>query len=216
MGAWVSELPAPTRAEERVTSATIPGRAGNLTLKQGDNIHEGYVRECRITVRADADFATLLTWLSGEGEAVFSNESDRQYFAHIAAAVKFAKEGNSLKTAVIPFYVEPHKGQYPPEPSVAVTTSASIFNPGTVDAKPLIKITGASAADITLTINDTAYTYDDVTGDIYVDCDAQIVTAGGVIWSGDYDATFPVLQVGANTISISGGTCEITPRWRWF
>ena len=214
MGVWVSELPPPTRATERTEEVEVPGRPGKLTIKEGDNVHDGYVRECRITVPANADFASLLTWLTGDGDAVFSNEADRAYKAHLAAEVKFTKISNSLKTATLAFYVHPHKAQYPPEPAISVSTSASIYNPGTVEAKPLIKLTG-SGADITLTVNSTAYTYDDVTGPIYIDCDAQIITESGAIWDGAYDAEFPTLQTGANTVAISGGTCEITPRWRW-
>ena len=85
MGIWVSELPAPTRAAERTHQVEIPGRAGTLTLREGDNVHVGYLKDTRITVAADADFAAILDWLSGDGEVVFSNEPDRAYLAHLGA-----------------------------------------------------------------------------------------------------------------------------------
>ena len=76
------------------------GRAGTLLYKEGDNVHNGYVREVKVTVRSETDFAGLLTWLSGSGQAVFSNEIDRVYDAQITGEVKFTRNGNALKEAV--------------------------------------------------------------------------------------------------------------------
>lgn len=215
-GIWVSELPPPIRAAERYSEVEILGRPGNMLIKQGENVHRGYVKECKITVPANADFASILTWLTGTDEVVFSNEPDRVYFASIPGEVKFTRVGNVLKSATIPFYVHPHKGQYPPERPITVQgTQMTLYNPGTVDSKPLIQIT--HTGNLTITIGEMTQTFSDIDGTILVDCEADIVTDNqGVIWFG---ATAPFLQipVGESAVTLSdSATVTITPRWRWF
>lgn len=223
MGVWVSELPAPVRAAERTNTVEIPGRAGSLTLREGENVHSGYTKECRITVPADADMASLLDWLTGDGQVVFSNEPDRSYTAHLAAEVKFDRAGNSLKTATIPFYVHPHKAQYPPETDIALNASGSVYNPGTVASKGIITLTFTEAA--TLEIGDTTMTFvaaDPGEGESYaqetivIDCDAELITQDGEIWDGSYTGDFPRFAPGSNTVTLTDCTVVIKPRWRWY
>lgn len=223
MGVWVSELPAPTRAAERTEEVTIPGRAGTLTLKEGVNVHEGYVKECKITVRADADIASLLDWLTGDGQVIFSNEPDRSYFAHLAAEVRFDRQGNTLKTATIPFYVHPHKAQYPPETDITLTTSGSVYNPGSVASMPLITVTFTEEAEIeigddamTLTAADPGEGESYAQETVIIDCGAEIITKKGEIWDGSSTGAFPRIAPGSNTITLTDCTCVIKPRWRWY
>ena len=221
MDVWVSELPPPTRAAERVEEAEILGRAGTLTVLEGDDVHEGYTKECRITVRSDADFGTLLDWLRGDGEAIFSNEPDRVYYGRIAGEVKFTKVSNSLKTATIPFSVHPHKGQTPPESDIAVNESTTVYNPGTVASKPIITLTFTESAtarfgDVTVTL-----THEPAEGEtaaeetVVMDCDAELVTQDGEIWEGSMTGDFPRLEPGNNEIVLTDCTAVIKPRWRW-
>ena len=203
MNVWVSQLPAPTRAAERVQEIEIPGRAGTLTIKEGDDVHEGYVKECVITVPATADFHALLNWLRGESQVIFSNEPDRVYFAHMAGQVKFDRVGNSLKQATLPIYVHPHKGQYPPEYDIAIDGSETVRNPGNVAAKPIITLTFVGSCTLTVNGETMMFTKGNETTaqTIIVDCDAEIVTSDANIWSGGVEGEFPRLPVGDNTIS---------------
>lgn len=153
-GLWIGELPAPTRAEERTEGIKIPGRAGVLTYKEGENVHDEYVKEVPVQVRADADFAPILNWLTGSGEVIFSNEPDRVYFAHISGEVAFDKVSNGLKQATIPFAVHPHKGMYPPETEITLASGGTVYNPGTVAAKPIISLTFTGST--TITVNNDA------------------------------------------------------------
>ena len=223
MGIWVSELPPPTRAAERTEEVTIPGRAGALTLYEGDNVHESYVKDCRITVRSDADFDSILRWLSGTGEAVFANEPDRVYFGHLAAQVQFTRISNSLKQATVSFAVNPHKGQYPPETDITLNASGTVYNPGTVASKPIITLTfteaatavfGASTMTFTAAEPDEGESYAQET--IVIDCEAEIVTQNGELWGGTVTGDFPRLEPGTNTVTLTDCTCVIKPRWRWF
>ena len=197
---------------------TVPGRAGTLTLKEGANVHEGYLKECRVTVRSDADYASLLDWLSGDGWVVFSNEPDRAYWAHLGAEVKFTREGNTLKSATIPFYVHPHKAQYPPESDITLSTSGSVYNPGTVAAKPKIALTFTGGCTIVLGGSTLTLTHADseTQETVIVDCDAELITQDGELWEGVSNNDFPAIPTGTQTVTLTDCTAVITPRWRWY
>ena len=218
MGIWISELPQPTKAAERTKDVNVLGKAGTLTIREGENVHEGYAKNCKITAPWNADFAALLTWLSGDGEVVFSNEPDRVYHAHLASRIEFYRQGNSLKTATIPFFVHPHKGQYPPEVAFAATSGADIWNPGTVTALPLITVTGSGTVAFTLNGEAAMSLTLGANGEtVVIDSDAEIITSGGSIWLGEYTTDFLKLPPGTNTLSWAGtATVTIQPRWRWF
>ena len=204
MGVWVSELPAPTRASERVQEVEIPGRAGTLTLREGENVHEGYVKECVITVPWNADYPALLDWLRGDGKVVFSNEPDRCYWAHMAAEVKFDKISNSLKQATLAFYVHPHKGQVPPESDIELTASGSVYNPGNVASKPIFSLTFTTACTLTVGTNTMVLSHDSATEEtVTVDCDAELVTDSNGLWGGKVVGDFPRLAVGSNTVGFT-------------
>ena len=217
MGVWVSELPQPTRAAERTQEISIPGRAGALTLKEGVNVHEAYQKDCRITVPYTADFPALLDWLTGDGDVIFANEPDRVYRAHIAAQVQFSRIGNVMKQATIPFYVHPHKGQFPPESDIALNASGSIYNPGTVASMPMVTLTLTASAEAeiggeTMTFTHTGAGQETIT----IDCEAELVTKDGEIWEGDVAGNFWRIPPGASDVTLTGCTAVIRPRWRWF
>ena len=217
-GLWVKELPAPTRAEERVDVIEIPGRAGHVTIKEGENIHKSYLRECIVQAPATADFNAILSWLSGSGPVVFSNEDNRVYFAEITAEVRFDKISNSLKEATIPFYVQPHKGKYPTESNVVINgTSGSITNPGDVASSPIVVIEVTGGGSIQINIGNSAMAFSSAPSYLRVDCGAGIVTTNnGSLWQGVYSGDFFSIGPGANTVTLSSSAkLTITPRWRW-
>lgn len=222
-GIWVTELPAPTRAKERTEEITIPGRAGALLYKEGDNVHDAYIKECVVTIRSEAAFDGLLEWLSGAGDLILSNEPDRAYTASVAAEVKFTKISNSLKKATIPFYVHPHKAQFPPESTITLTADGAVYNPGTVASRPLVAVTFTQTATVVIGTTPMVFTahpvaegesYTEET--IYVDCDAEIITDSGGIWQGTSSGDFWQIQPGSQSVTLVGATVVITPRWRWY
>ncbi len=215
-GIWVSELPAPTRAAESIQQFEIPGRAGTLTVREGENVHRGYMKEVSITVRSDADFQSLMDWLSGDSDVVFSNEPDKAYEAHLANELKFTKIGNTLKSCTVPFFVQPHKKQYPPESNLSFSASGSIYNPGNVASHPLIAITFTEECTMILN-NRTMHFVGDPNDAITltIDCDAEIITDNDGLWDGEHEGRFPQIDPGVNNLALTDCTVVITPRWRW-
>lgn len=223
MGLWISKLPRTTRANERYEQVTIPGRAGSLTLLEGEDVYDGYVKEIIVqTVNTNPLLQTILDWLRGSGKLVLSTEDSKVYNGRIAAAVEFERVGNSLLQAKIPIFVEPFKRRrHEADDQLVITdVSATIYNPGDVASKPLVTITtgGETAQTVSVTISGRMMVFTDVLGTIQVDCEAEIVTQNGEIWTGSYTGnSFWKIPVGACPIARtgSGGSVTIDPRWRW-
>lgn len=217
MGLWISKLPKITRAKERYETVDIPGRAGSLTLLEGEDIYEPYVKECTVqTVNWNPRMEEILDWLRGNGELVFSNEIEYMYRGRIAGEVSFERIGNNLLQARIPFFVEPFKrSRYPDKDNIIVTDeSALIVNVGNVASHPVVCITGSGSNVIT--IADQEMSFSGISGTIVVDCDAEIITKDDEIWTGTYSGDFWKIPVGTQYISQTGNmSIAVEPHWRW-
>lgn len=220
-GIWVTRLPGVVRAAERAERLTVPGRPGVLTLLEGDDVHDSYIKECVITAKRDANLDRVLEWLTGSGEAVFSNEPDRAYEATIYGTVEFTNISNSLCQANVPFLVHPHKKAVPAEAKITKTltaeTAQSIYNPGDVASRPKIKITRSSSGNMTFKVADVAMSFTSAPTVLVIDCDAHIVLkSDGQVWTGVYSGDFWKIPPGECEIECNKAcTVEIEPRWRW-
>ena len=216
MGLWLSQYPDRVRASERINSVSIPGRAGELVLTEGSNVYEPVRLVTRVQTVPTNDFDMLHDWLSGEGLVVFGSQPNRAWKARIQSEVAFGRISNSLLEASIQFDCEPFKRQFPAETDITMTASGSVVNIGNVEAYPVITITGSG--DIVLTVNDKAFSIEDLSSKAVLDCDARMAvdnSGNNILESTDGD--FPVLTVGTNTVSWTGTVTSvvITPRWRW-
>lgn len=214
-GLWIKALPPIVRAKERTTQIQIPGRTGSVTMTEGDDVYDSVVRKCTVLARNSMSLQGILEWLRGSGEVTFSNEPEYVYFARIAAEVSFSRISNDLCQAQVVFDCQPLKSkQNIDDDQVTVTGSSTIYNPGDVSSRPLIYVIG-TGANVTVTIGDDSMTFNNLSGTINVDCDARIIIQSGTLWSGTFTGEFLTIPCGQNTISVSGGTMIIQPRWRW-
>ena len=49
-GLWISKRPRITRPNERHEEVIIPGRAGTLITLEGEDVYEGYQKECVVVL----------------------------------------------------------------------------------------------------------------------------------------------------------------------
>lgn len=206
-GMWINALPDIIRPEERVEYVTIPGRRGDVSLIEGKDIYNAYEKQCIITVKTDEDYSYLLGWLRGSGKVIFSNEPDREYDARIVS-VQFQRIGNSLRRGLITFHCQPYKAQVPHEKNLTVSSLVTVYNPGDVEAKPLVVLTGTG--QVSISIGKKVMQFTNLTGSIQIDCDAEIMTLP-LEWIGEY-LTIPK---GYSTINVTNCIADIEPRWRW-
>lgn len=168
---WISKLPPIKRAKERMQEVHIPGRAGMLTLLEGDDIYDPYTRECVVTTTNDRDMQDIMNWLRGNGELIVSTEPDHIYDAQISSEVVFNRISNNLQQATIPFYCQPYKRmRYP----VSLAFADCGNNPGDVKSKPKLTVTKTGA--LTIQIGETSMSFEHLPGKVVIDCDAEIIT----------------------------------------
>lgn len=195
-GLWVSKLPPITRPEERVNHITIPGRAGDLTLIEGDDVYNPYTKQITVTCINDAVTEELLNWLRGDGNLIICTEDQFVYHARIAPEVSFSRIDNSLSQAVISFYCQPFKYQRYPADNLVITESAGsiITNPGNVSSRPKIWLegTGEHIAILFHDIDNQMW-FPHLPGSVEIDCDAGIIKTTaksydpvGYYYVGDY------------------------------
>ena len=191
-GLWISKLPKIIIPAKRVKNVTIPGRAGDLTLEDGEDVYDPYKKEITIQCINDVLTPSLLDWLRGDSDLIISNEINFAYQARIAGQVEFSRLGNDLRQAVIPFVVQPFKkardeSQY----RMSISSSSSVLNRGQIKARPKMMLTGTGA--LTISCGDTQMVFSHRPPSLIVDCDAEIMTttateynSSAYYYKGDY------------------------------
>ena len=228
MRIWVQKYPPIAIPAERFNSVTIPGMAGALTLKEGADVYESYVREIKIMPKPNANLASIMRWLTGSGPVTFGCEPDREQLARIQDVVSFEREFAQQRSAVVSFLCDPFKGQIPAESAITYDPASPVINnPGDVVAWPRLLLVGSGSVAITIGGVRQAYTGLSETMPVHIDCDTGFVYTRGsenpqnenynekarVTTYGD----FPYFVPGSNTVTTEGTVTSltITPNWRW-
>lgn len=209
------------RPEERVKHVEIPGRSGDLTQLEGENVYNSYIQTATIQVRGGYHVRDVYKWLRGSGYVTFSGEPDRRQPARIIGAITLDKHSHNMDiwTGEVQFYCQPLK-ELLREETVEVTSSGTaIFNAGDVTEKPKIKLT-ASGGNATLSIggNTTLLLYLTSGTNYVLDSETQemITLSGGYSVTNNTVGLFPIIPVGSQTITGSGWSkLEITRRERF-
>ena len=219
-GLWISKLPSRIRPQERHKTVDIPGRAGSLILLEGDDVYSSYDAEMIVTCLNTIPIDPIIEWLRGSSDLILSNDMGKSRPARIVNEVVFERDGNCLLVGTIPFLFQPFRKSRFAEQTDRITFSSSsknIVNPGDVTSRPKVSITGSG--NNTITFGTQAMTFTGISGTIVVDCDAEIITKGGAIWTGSGTGStgdFWKIPKGPMTVTQTGSmTIQIDPGWRW-
>lgn len=197
------------RGEERVSHVTIPGRAGELTLTEGDDIYQSYIQTVSIQVKGGFLVREIMNWLKGSGYITFSGEPDRRQKARVIGAISLNKHSRNSDywTGEAQFYCEPLKELIAPNVSEVTSSGSSVMNAGDVKSRPKITAT-ASGTTMVITAGGNTLTVTGLTssGQYIIDCEAEMITnaAGTENLTANSTGDFPVLDVGANAVTGSG------------
>ena len=208
------------RPEERVEHVTIPGRSGDLTMTEGEDIYNSYIQTVSISVKGGYRVREIFKWLRGSGYVTFSGEPDRRQKARVIGVITLNRISRNMDhwAGEVQFYCQPLK-EWIQEETITLGASDTVRNAGDVDAKPLWKVI-PSGTSVTLKVNGKDFVITGTTSGtaILVDSDVQEVTDATrtTLLTKNSTGGFPVLHPGANTIAGSGwSSIELTKRERF-
>ena len=209
------------RPEERVNHVQIPGRSGDLTETEGDNIFNSYIQTAEIQVASGFWVHNVYKWLRGAGYVTFSGEPDKRQKARIIGAVTLNKLSHNLDiwAGEVQFYCQPFKEKLTEEKVDITSSGTSVVNMGDVLARPLLKVTASTSTVVVSSGGKTITCTDYTSGQkLLIDSENYTIynedqTADWTKWS---SGDFPVLAPGANTVTGSGWSkIELTKRERF-
>ena len=213
----MNSAPQIVKPEERVSHVVIPGRAGDLTLTEGDDIYESYIQTVWIAVKTASQVPVVENWLKGSGKLTLSSQPGLEQTARVIGAVTLEKHSvhSVWWEGDVQFYCEPIKHN-PSEVDVDITSSGTTLNnTGDMTAYPLIKVIGSGA--VTVTAGGNTLTIPNCTSGWVIDAENEWILSGNTPQSNVCSGNFPVLKTGSNTISWTGSITKltITPRLRY-
>ena len=209
------------RPEERVNHVQIPGRSGDLTETEGDNIFNSYIQTAEIQVASGFWVHNVYKWLRGAGYVTFSGEPDKRQKARIIGAVTLNKLSHNLDiwAGEVQFYCQPFKERLYEAPIEITSSGTKVINMGDVVANPILKVT-ASTSTVVVSSGGKTITCTDYTSGQKLLIDSEVFTIYNEDQTADWtkwsSGDFPVLAPGANTVTGSGWSkIELTKRERF-
>ena len=223
MGLLVTDFPAICRAKERVTTVTVPGRSGNLTITDGTDVYESYLRTLKAVTMPGANIHDICAWLRGSSTVIFGNEADYAYTARITNQVSFDKLYNGgYYELSIPFYCQPLKQTVQKESDITITASGTtISNPGDVASRPIITLMASDTDTIVLTVGSSAVTIIGLKSGESIILDWDMMDArlsDGVTNANSYvTGNAQTIPTGDSFVSWTGSVSKvvISPNWRY-
>ena len=215
-GIYVSEHPALTIPNERVTFTDVPGRSGSLTMLEGDMVYDDMVLACTCFVADPARIPEIAAWLRGGGTVTFANRQGGFYYAHVTNQIPFEKilRGNPHRSFAVTFRCKPFFYLNPVEPITVTASGSFVTNPGTVSSEPVVTVYGTG--DITLMVGMSVVELSAVPNGIVLDTPLQEAYQAHDSLNTLMNGDFPLLLPGKNAVSWQGSVSRIViqPNWR--
>lgn len=215
-GIVVEKRPIIPKPQRNIQYLDVPGRSGSL--KVDDATYKDIIIpiSCGFRDKNVADMADIVkTWLdSGEGPLILSNQTDKYYLAHVSDQLDISQELRVFGQFLVNFRCKPFKYAVN-NGVVTLVTPGAVINMSSMDSRPVIKIYGAGAID--LTINNATFHLTNVIDYVTVDSVLMDAYKDTQLMNNNMIGEFPKLQVGTNTISWVGSVSkiELTPNWMW-
>lgn len=208
------------KPKKRVTKVSVPGRNGDLILKEKETNFDNItiVFPCFIREGFPCSFNDLMNFLaSRKGYKVLQSSNDWETFRMGMFLTDLAPEtGAFLKYGQfsLSFDCKPQRFLTLGQNFMTITSGTAFYNPTAFDSQPIIRAYGNG----TVVVNGETIT---ITGNTnsYVDIDCELMDCYyGTTGLNDKVAfathNFPVLTPGENTITYSTVTqVDVMPRW---
>ena len=214
-GVLLQEMPQIVKPEERVEHVTIPGRSGEVTITEGNDIYNSYIQTIPIIVTTASDVSTVEKWLRGNGYVSFCSQPELKQKARVINAVEFKKHSRNSDwwEAQVQFYCHPLKEQVLEEQLFITSSGTTITNPGDIESRPMMQIFGSG--QVTITAGGRTITVYNATDGMQIDCEAEWIISGGVPQMGACTGDFPRIPAGESTVQFTGSITELVIAGRW-
>lgn len=216
-GLIITDIPPISKPKMKTTITKIDGRDGDIIEELG---YESYSKSISIGLTRNYDIDEVMKYFTGEGELIISDEPDKVYKSQIIEKIDYERLIR-FKTAVVKFYTQPYK-YLKDEKSISLEindeSSLKVNNVGLEKSKPIITLEGTGTIEIALNgSNLFKYTFPENETKVVVDSLEEEAYLDNVLKNRNMLGTFPILEVGENTISWSGSLSKITiePKSRW-
>lgn len=197
LGIYIESMPQTQRPRKRVTTVTIPGRAGALTISEGDEAYDTYIQSMVINVRPERA-QELIDLLNGEGWLTLCNDPHVKQRAQVlnAFTLKRISKGLEWLNTTLAFTCQPYK--YSIAETVEVYDSGDfINNDGDVVERPVITVYGTGTISVKITgmgESSESFVVEDVNGGCVIDCDArEVLTLEGELITSHSKGEFPAI-----------------------
>lgn len=202
-GIIIEKTPIPNKPKHSYNQYTIPGRNGYLAIDNKTYEPLLLSLECHLDTN-NVNMNELRAWLDGYGELQIDDE--RVYTGYITNAISFEKITHFRKF-IIQFTLQPLAKAVELTEVNALQLETLVADTYT-NTYPTITITGTG--DISLSINGTQFTIYDANGTYILDCEAKVITKGGINQSMNMSGNFPYIVDGDNSIVKSGTITALT------
>ncbi|QNO17876.1 distal tail protein Dit [Caproicibacterium amylolyticum] len=219
-GIYVATRPHIPSPERRVTYIEVPGMDSRLRRDEDTYSDITLSVECSFLGDPSTKISAIKGWLLGAGEAdlTFSHISGRKYLAQVVNSIDFEIVLRITSHFVIMFNCQPFQYATANTP-ISVSENMILTNPGTLKSLPIIKVNGSGTG--ALSVNGSVVSFSGIDESVILNSKLQETykDTGTALVSKNSTKTgeYPILLLGDNTISFSGGitSLEITPNWRW-
>lgn len=193
---------------KRITIESLPGRSGSLTST--DDCYDSYTKaiECYM----EDDVYKDLSWLSGSGKLVLSNELEREYDVTLKNNIELSQIATYWRNFILNFEVQPFKKSRDKKTLIYRDKEFMFRIGGNARALPIIYLTGTG--DIDLTINGKTFKIKNLKTTIMIDSELQVVMEGEENALPKTNGDFPELNPGLNKFQITGNLLNIKIKYQ--
>lgn len=220
-GMVITDAPAFDKPTRKTTVYNVPGRNGAIIFQQ--DAYEDTKRSYNVACLHDrasvsnkiAEFVSYLLSVNGYARLEDDFEPDFYRLAYYSGGDNFESVMNEAGTGTITFACRPERFLKSGSIDIDKSDGGAVVNPTTHTAKPLIRIAGSTAVNITVN-GATMHAHPQQNKVLVIDCDEQnAYFADGTNANNLISGEFPMLKPGENVITLSTTANElyITPRF---
>lgn len=193
---------------KRITIESLPGRNGSLTST--DDCYDSYTKslECYM----EDDVYKDLSWLSGSGKLVLSNELNREYDVTLKNNIELTQIATYWRNFILKFEVQPFKKARDKHTLIYKDKEFLFRIGGNARTLPIIYVTGTG--DIDLIINEKTFKIKNLKTTIMIDSELQVAMEDNENALFKTNGDFPELKPGLNKIHIIGNLLNIKIKYQ--